>query len=161
MTPERSIHTVVHCGYRVDLHAENRRGIRIFREDSLIAVWMEDDGPKYPSSQFGTGIRPSSTVFCRKNGTISLRVRNAPAPVLITRELTVTPVDRQRVTDVTCAPGDRILLLSNRACQDAPFLVDGIMAMPPARVRAADPVELLLRLLREAPEAAGALITVL
>ncbi len=153
---------VVAAGFRAVLHEGLARAARAVPSAERLCVIVADAHAASPMALDLPGAFPSSStsVWCHADGSVRVRATWAPPTLLIRPGRTVmVPESPGQPGSAHLEVGERLLVLSAAAFEAAPEAMVRLLHEKPERLLAADPVELLDELFREAPNGGGAVVT--
>lgn len=153
---------VTAAGFSVVLHEGAARAARAVPGPGRVGIIVADPGVASPMATDLAGAFPSSStsVWCHADGSIQVRATWAPPTLLIRVGRTeMVPETPGSPGTARLARGDRLLVLSSAAFEAVPEAMVRLLHEGPERLLAADPVDLLEELFRDAPDGGGAVVT--
>jgi len=162
------------AGFTVALRAGHHQAVRLVPGVRRVGLVVADDrGPQSPLAD-DLAFRVSSaatTVWAHDDGSVVVRATFAPPALLVyadlERPVSMVPQVPGEPGEVRLGPGDRLVVLTAAAFDEAPQVVARLVrGEAPSRdrhrlddLRSATDAALLRRLLRHAPTAGGAVLT--
>jgi len=150
------------AGFTVVVHEGAARAARAVPGEGRVCVLVADPSVASPMATDLPGAFPSSStsVWCHADGSIRVRATWAPPALLVRAGRTLmVPETPGSPGTAWLARGERLLVLSSAAFEAVPEAMVRLLHEGPERLLAADPVDLLDEIFRDAPDGGGAVVT--